>query len=270
MSAPLEARGLAFGYAHADDVLRGVDVRLHAGELLVVIGPNGSGKTTLVRLLAGVRAPRTGSVALDGRAPHRMPRREVARRLAVVPQDAPAPFPYAVREMIALGRAPHLGALGREGPGDREAVEAALVELRLSELAARPFPTLSGGERQRVLLARALVQDADLWLLDEPTAQMDLGKRLWALDWLRRRIAAAPAERAVLWVTHDLGLAARFADRVVVLHHGRVAGSGAPGDVLDAALLREVWGVEARVELDAEGRPRIEPLRAALEAPAGE
>ncbi len=210
----------AFG---GSPVLDGVDFELIAGRLTIVVGPNGSGKTTLVRILSGVLSPARGSVELGGRPIAALSRRAVARALAVVPQETQVPFPYRAREMVAMGRAPHIGAFGSEGPRDREVVAASLRELGLELLADRSFPTLSGGEKQRVLLARALAQETDALLLDEPTAHMDLGHRLFAFEQIRGWIDEAPADRAALGVSHDLSLAARFADRVLVLQRGHVA-----------------------------------------------
>jgi iron complex transport system ATP-binding protein len=260
MSELLAAEGVEFAYA-AQPVLRGVDLSLCAGELAVLVGPNGSGKTTLARVLAGTLAPRAGRVRLCGSSIASRSRRETARRLAVVPQDTRVPFPYSVREMVAMGRAPHLGRLGREGPRDRERVAQALASLDLEPLAERSYPTLSGGEKQRVLLARALAQDCDVWLFDEPTAHMDLGHRLHAFEWLRTWLGQAPGRRGALLITHDLQLAARFADRLTLLHAGRVSASGAPEQVLTAARIAEVYGVEARVERGPDRRLALEPVR---------
>jgi iron complex transport system ATP-binding protein len=241
-------------------VLDGVDLALAPGQLSVVVGPNGAGKTTLLRILSGALDPDEGEVALAGAPLDALTRREIAQRLAVVPQDAHVPFPFRVREMVAFGRAPFLGPLGREGESDRARTAQALRELDLEGLAERAYPTLSGGEKQRVLLARALAQDVDTWLLDEPTAHMDLGHRLRCFAWLRAWVGAAPARGALL-VTHDLGLAARFADEIVLLVAGRVAARGTPEDVLTPQRIAAVYGVEARVERDPDGRLSVAPLR---------
>jgi iron complex transport system ATP-binding protein len=239
-------------------VLRGVDVSLHAGELLAVLGPNGAGKTSLIRVLAGTLAPAAGRVELKGRPLAALSRREVARALAVVPQQLETAFPYRVREMVAMGRAPHLGPLGTPSARDLEHVEQALAELDLVALAERPFPALSAGEKQRVALARARAQDACIWLLDEPTAHMDLGQALRAFEWVRS-FAAGP--HAALVVSHDLGLASRFADRAVLLDAGTVLASGRPLEVITPERIRSVYHVEARVAVDAQGRLEITPLR---------
>ncbi len=260
MSAPLlEARDVRHAFGRAE-VLAGVSLELHPGRLVVVAGPNGAGKTTLLRVLAGTLRPDAGEVRLSGAAIAGLSRREVAQRLAVVPQDSHVPFPFRVREMVALGRAPFLGPFGREAPSDVARTDQALAELELQSLAERAYPSLSGGEKQRVLLARALGQGVPTWLLDEPTAHMDLGHRLHCWEWLRSWLAAAP-ERGCLLVTHDLVLAARFADELVLLERGRVAAHGSPDEVLTPARIASVYGVEARVGRDEDGRLMLSPLR---------
>jgi iron complex transport system ATP-binding protein len=262
----LAAENVEFAYG-ATRVLCGAELRLCAGELSILVGPNGSGKTTLARVLSGIVAPRAGSVRLCGAPLEGRSRREIARRLAVVPQETSVPFPYSVREMVAMGRAPHLGALGREGPRDHALVAQALAALDVEALAERSYPTLSGGEKQRVLLARALAQDCDVWLFDEPTAHMDLGHRLHAFEWLRAWLASAPERRGVALITHDLQFAARFADRLTLLAAGRSVASGTPGEVLTPELIARVYGVEARVERASDGRLLLDPVRF-LEAPS--
>jgi iron complex transport system ATP-binding protein len=238
-------------------VLRGVDLALRAGELLAVVGPNGAGKTSLVRVLCGVCAPQQGRVRLRGELLEALPRRAVARALAVVPQELGSAFPYRVRELVAMGRAPHLGPLGRDGPADRALVAQALAELELEPLAERRFPALSAGEKQRVALARARAQDTPILLLDEPTAHMDLGHALRCFEWVREWVRGA---RAALLVSHDLGLAARFADRALLLEGGRVLASGPPAQVFTPERIRSVYGVEARVSAGERGL-EIVPLR---------
>ena len=260
MTALLSARAVGFSFG-AKTVLENASLALEPGAFSVVVGPNGSGKTTLLRLLSGVLRPASGAVELRGRAIARFSRREVARALAVVPQEIRVPFSFSVRELVAMGRAPHLGALGREAAADTARVDEALAALGLQSFAARSFATLSGGEKQRVLLARALAQEADLLLLDEPTAHMDLGHRYRTLEWLGEWLGRAVERRAVLLVTHDLVLAARFADRLWLLERGRVAASGAPEDVLTSERIARVYGVEARVRVGPGGVLEITPER---------
>ncbi|MFQ5515292.1 MAG: ABC transporter ATP-binding protein [Myxococcota bacterium] len=267
MTTPLlEGRAITHCFG-GPPVLDAVELTLRPGSLLCVLGPNGSGKTTLLRVLAGVLSPLAGEVRLGGEQVDGLSRRAVARRLAVVAQEHQVPFPFRVREMVAMGRAPHLGPLGLEGRSDREAVEGALGALGLIPLAERTFPTLSGGEKQRVMLARALAQDTPILLLDEPTAHMDLGHRLHTLEWLRFWIAQRPSERAALLVTHDLVLAARFADSVLLLERGHAVAQGPPSKVLSADRIARVYEVEVEISHDAAGRPVIVAQRSRIRYP---
>ncbi len=262
-AAVLEAREVAHAVG-PNRVLDGVTLALGAGELLALVGPNGAGKTTLLRIVAGVLAPLGGEVRVRGEPLAGLSRRALARELAVVPQDLVVPFPYRVRELVAMGRAPRLGAFGREGPADRAAVEAALRALALEALGARTYTTLSGGVKQRTALARALAQEADTLLLDEPTAHMDLGHRLHTFEWLRAWIAARRDRRAVLVVTHDLSLAAQHADRIALLDHGRLVALGPPREVLTPERLETVYAVEARVTDDGAGHPVVVAVRSRI------
>lgn len=265
MSAPLlSASGLRCVLG-GTRVLDGVDLALEPGRLVVVLGPNGAGKTTLVRILSGVLRAEAGQVRLGGRLLDSLSRRDVARALAVVPQELSVPFPFSVQEMVAMGRAPHLGPLGWEGPLDRACVERALSGLGLRPFAARLYSTLSGGEKQRVALARAQAQETDLLLLDEPTAHMDLGHRLRAFEWLRGWIRAAHETRAALVVTHDLILASRFADEILLLDAGRTSARGSPAEVLTPHQIASVYGVVAKVSMDDEGRPVIVAERSRID-----
>jgi iron complex transport system ATP-binding protein len=224
-------------------VLAGLDLELAAGELLLLAGRNGAGKTTLLRAAAGLVRPDAGRVALDGRPLAAFSRRELARQIALVPQDTLVPFPFSAGQLVLLGRTPHLGILSFESKTDVAAAEAALARLGLGALADRSVLELSGGERQLVHLARALAQDAPVLLLDEPTAHLDLAHRALVLGCLRE---LAREGRAVLAVSHDLA-AARFANRVAFLAEGRLAAAGEPADVLRPETIRAAFGVEAEV-----------------------
>ena len=263
MSAPA-LRARALGCTISGRMLLGeVSFELASGALLAVIGPNGAGKTTLARLLCGVRRPDAGEVELHGEPLAALSRREVARRIAVVPQELALDFPFRVREMVAMGRAPHLGPLARERASDVAAVERALAELGLAALVERTFSTLSGGEKQRVLLARARAQESDLLLLDEPTAHMDLGHRLYAFEWLRGWLDDDRPRRAAVVVTHELELAARFADAVLLLDRGRVAAAGPPGEVLTPERIGPIYQVDTQL-LEAAGRPHVVAVRSRI------
>jgi iron complex transport system ATP-binding protein len=233
-----------FGYG-ARPVLDGIDLTVGAGEMVGLLGPNGAGKTTLLRLATGILHPASGEVRLFGREISSVPRRERARLAAVVPQEARATFDFTVREMVLMGRAPHLGLLGIEHAADLDAAEAALRATGLVELADARLREMSGGEKQRVLLARALAQEAPLLLLDEPTAFLDLRHRLEVY----RLAARLRSERGltIVAVSHDVNLAARFCPRLVLLHAGRIAADGPPEAVVTRETIRRTYGAEVTV-----------------------
>lgn len=237
----LVAHDLAWSAGGAT-ILDGVGLAAHRGEVLGVLGPNGSGKTSLLRLLAGLRRPDRGSVTLDGRPLHALPRRVVARRLAVVEQAPEAHTDLDVAAAVTLGRTPHRGRFAPLSAADHTAVDRALDLTGLSDLRTRSWRTLSGGEQQRTQLARALAQEPEVIVLDEPTNHLDIRYQLDVLALLRR------LGLTVVTALHDLDLAARFCDRLVVLHGGRVAAAGPPETVLTTALIRDVYAVDAVVE----------------------
>ncbi|MGE3173354.1 MAG: ABC transporter ATP-binding protein [Planctomycetota bacterium] len=227
----------------ARTVLDGVDVRLRPGELVLLCGRNGAGKSTLLRVLLGAQRPSAGNVELHGRALDAWAPRERARALAFVPQAADCPFEFTGRELVAMGRHPHRERLAAATAADRDAVEAALTAVDAAPFADRPVTTLSGGELRRIVVARALATAAPLLLLDEPLTNLDLEHALQLIALLRRLAAQG---RGLLVASHDLNLLAPAADRVVLLHEGRVHGDGPPEQVLAAANLATVFGVEAR------------------------
>jgi iron complex transport system ATP-binding protein len=237
-------------------ILDGVSGSVGAGEWVTVIGPNGAGKSTLLRAVAGL-IPSLGAVEVGGDA--RLPRRERARRVALVPQSPSLPPQMTVAEYVLLGRTPHLGYLAREGAQDREIADAALVRLDLVELADRRLGTLSGGERQRAVLARALAQQAPILLLDEPTNALDVGRGQQALelvDALRRE-----AGLTVLAAMHDLTLAGQYADRLLLLDGGRIVAAGSADDVLTHELIARHYGASVRVLRDETGALVVVPVR---------
>ncbi|WP_408898705.1 ABC transporter ATP-binding protein [Nocardioides sp. R1-1] len=243
------AEDLHVGY---DDrpVLHGVGLEARPGRVLGLLGPNGSGKTTALRTLYGSLRPARGRVTLDGRPLVTMRPREVARRIAVVVQESDADAMLTVREMVALGRLPRLGTFQRTGAVDRRAVDAALLRVGALPLAGRLYADLSGGERQRVLVARALAQEADFLLLDEPTNHLDIRYQHEVLGLVREVATSAVV------VLHDLNLAARYCDDLVLLDRGRVAAAGAPGAVLEPALLERVYGIGV-TRTDVGGHPQL-------------
>lgn len=239
--------------------LDGVSMSVGRGMLYAVLGPNGSGKSTLLRALMGLVEPADGAARVEGRAARSWPRRELARAVGAVPQFESIAFPLSARELVAMGRYPHLGPLAAEGERDRSAVESALARCDAGHLKDRSVQTLSGGELQRVRIARALAQEPRALALDEPTASLDIRHEMGILELLRES-----AERGitVLLVTHHLELAGRFADRMLLLDDGRVAAEGPPRDVLRGDVLSRVYGWPLTVADDSTtGSPRITPLR---------
>ncbi|RXZ47289.1 ATP-binding cassette domain-containing protein [Agromyces fucosus] len=232
-----------------------VDVTVPAGALGALLGPNGAGKSTLLHLIAGIERADAGALAFAGHDLAALRRRDLARRIALAEQETHEAPELRVHEVVALGRTPHLGPWSGLGDRDHAVVAESLAVLGLEPLAAREYATLSGGERQRVNLARALAQEPELLLLDEPTNHLDVRAQLTSLELLR---TLAGSGRTVLAALHDLGLAAAYADHVIVLDGGRVVAAGNPAEVLEPGLIRDVWGVEAEVLAHpSTGRPII-------------
>ena len=257
----LQADNVTFAYAQAPSrrVLDRVSVGVPRGGVVGILGPNGSGKTTLLRLLSGTRRPIAGRVMLDGRPIDQLSRRAVARRIAVVPQETNPAFEYLVLEMVLMGRHPHLGLFELEGPGDLAVAREMLQATGTENLEQRRFSTLSGGEKQRVVIAAALAQSADILLLDEPTASLDLAYQL--------EIAALLCElsrnRGVTIVisTHDLNLAATICHELVLLKDGSVRAQGPTRDVLTPENVRAVYSVNADIRMhDKSGHLLVVPI----------
>lgn len=239
MSAPIiEACAITY---HADDrcLIDNISLAVNAGEVVTIVGPNGAGKSTLLSLLAGDLCPATGRVLLDGVPIDRMRANDQALRRAVLRQRINVTFPFTTFEVVMMGRTPHLRGRAEE-PADSAIAQEALAQTEMSPFAQRLFPTLSGGEQTRASLARVLAQQAPLLLLDEPTAALDLRHQHAALRLAR---ATAQTGGAAIIVLHDLNLAAAYADRIGVLHQGRLVTIGAPWDVLRSELLSNVYGV---------------------------
>ena len=269
--ALLQVDNASFGYAarggpapsavaRTSFALRDINLQVPRGSLTALLGPNGCGKTTLLLMMAGVRRPHAGTLRLDGSDMSSLSRRDLARRVAIVPQETHPAFDYSVMEMVLMGRHPHLGAFALEGPADIEIARDALAATGTVHMADRSYMTLSGGEKQRVVIASALAQSPDLLLLDEPTASLDLGYQLEIAALLTR----LNSERGVTMVlaTHDLNLAASLCTRIVMLRGGRVLAEGATADVLTVAMVRELYGVDADVRYhEAAGHLTVVPVR---------
>ncbi|WP_426449195.1 ABC transporter ATP-binding protein [Paenibacillus sp. S-38] len=234
--------GKSFG---ARTVLQGIDLEVRAGEWLGILGPNGSGKSTLLHMLSGVETPDRGGIELEGRPLAGYSRRELARLLAVLPQDALPPLGFTVREIVEMGRYPYQNWLGDEKEDRSALVERILSWLKLEELQERTVDALSGGERQRVALGRALAQEPKLLLLDEPTTFLDIGYQLEMLERIDRW--KEECGMTVVSVLHDLNLASMFCDRLLLLHEGRIRGIGTPEEVLQPEGLEQVYGTRPYV-----------------------
>ena len=249
-------RGITARY-NGTPVLAGIDLEVPVGEWLVVVGPNGAGKTTLIRALAGV-IPAGGDIMLGDRRLSDMRRRDIAARVAVVPQTPVVPDGVTVFDYVMLGRTPYIPYWGMEGPSDRERVTSVLNRLDLADFARRPVSSLSGGERQRAVLARALAQDASILLLDEPTTALDLGHQqqvLELVDGLRHEDGLV-----VISTMHDLTFAAQFGDRVLLLVGGEVVAEGPPSSVLTAEVVSKHFGAVVEV-IEGRDGPVVLPVR---------
>lgn len=222
-----------------------LSLTLYPGKVTALLGPNGSGKSTVLRTLARLLQPTKGVVYLNGRNIAKMPTRDLARQLAMLPQSAEVPDGVTVWELIGYGRYPHQNLLGGFSPKDLAAMQWALEVTRLEPLAARVVETLSGGERQRAWIAMALAQQTQVLLLDEPTTFLDIGYQLDVLSLVR----GLNREYGITvgWVLHDLNQAAAYSDRLIMLTHGKVVAAGSPSEAMTTSTIREVFGVEMTV-----------------------
>jgi iron complex transport system ATP-binding protein len=254
----LRAEQVRLGYGDRT-IVDGLDLDVVAGTITAVIGPNGCGKSTLLRALGRLLKPTAGQVVLDGKRIDRVPTREVAKILGLLPQAPSAPEGLTVADLVARGRHPHQAWYRQWSADDEDAVAQALDWTGIADLAERPVDQLSGGQRQRAWISMALAQGTDLLLLDEPTTFLDLAHQVDVLELVRR--LHSEAGRTVVMVLHDLNLAARYADRLVAMREGRVVASGKPPEVITEELLEEVFGLAARVIPDpVAGTPLVVPI----------
>jgi iron complex transport system ATP-binding protein len=245
---------LKYAYG-AQPVLDGVSFEIPVGNFFIIIGPNGSGKTTLLKAMVGLLAAR-GEIRLLGQSLKRYARRELARRLAFVPQLITEELPFTVQEVVLMGRTPHMGLLGLEGPEDLAQARAAMAFTGVDHLAHRKLHALSGGERQRVFIARAICQEPEIILLDEPTAALDLAHQARLMDLMERLKQEKGV--TVVMVSHDVNLAAMYADHLLLLKDGRIQALGPPGEVLTYERIEETYGCRVLVDESPLGRfPRI-------------
>ena len=261
----LEAKNITVNYGPREAVAD-VSLRAEPGEIIAIIGPNGAGKSTLLRTLNASLRATSGEVLLDGTPLQSLSRRAIARRIAVVAQEADMRFPVTVMEFVLGGRYAWSNAWGWENEHDVEIALGILDETELESFAARLMSELSGGERQRAVLARALATEAKVLLLDEPTANLDLAHQATMLRLVRGR--CDQSESAAVVVTHDVNLAAEFSDRVLLLKNGREIAAGAPREVFNPQLLRTLFGLEVLVDAHPiTGAPRITPVHVMRSVP---
>lgn len=256
-TARLAAQGIAVGYG-GRMVIDGLDVTIPPRVITTIIGPNGCGKSTLLRTLSRLLRPSRGTVVLDGEDIVRLKTRDVAKKLGLLPQAPVAPEGLTVSDLVARGRHPHQSWLRQWSSDDAGVVERALAMTGVSDLAGRPVDSLSGGQRQRVWISMTLAQGTDLLLLDEPTTYLDLAHAIDVLDLVDDLHESG---RTVVMVLHDLNLAARYSDNLIVMRAGEILAQGDPRDVITAELLHEAFGLRAEVIDDpVGGRPLIVPI----------
>ncbi|MFI0353117.1 ABC transporter ATP-binding protein [Actinomadura sp. 9N407] len=257
-SHSLQAERLTLGYGDRA-VIESLDLAVPPGKVTVIVGANACGKSTLLRSLSRLLSPREGRVVLDGREVHRMPAKELARTLGLLPQSPVAPEGITVLDLVCRGRHPHQGIFSRWNAKDDAAVAAALEATRTTDLADRAVDELSGGQRQRVWIAMALAQQTDLLLLDEPTTFLDPSHQIDVLDLLTD--LNRTRDTTIVMVLHDLNLAARYADHLIAIAGGRLHAAGTPAEVLTEESVRTVFDLDSRIIEDpVSGRPLMLPI----------
>jgi iron complex transport system ATP-binding protein len=255
----IEVNSIFFRY-HQDWVLRDISFQVRKGEFVGVIGPNGSGKTTLLKILYRLLSPQRGEVLFDRLSLKKMSRREIAKKIAVVAQETYPAFPFRAIEMVLMGRSPYLGHLMFESPKDLEIAKKAMEWTEILPISQRSIDELSGGERKRVFIARALAQEPEMILLDEPTSNLDIHHQVEFLDL----VLSLNREKGltILMASHDLNLASEYCDRLILLQHGRIYHMGPPEEVMTQENIETVYGCEVLVDRNpVSGMPRISLLR---------
>jgi len=251
----IDARNISFSYA-TKPVMGDVSFTIDEAQVVAVIGPNGSGKTTLLKIINGTLFPDDGQMLIDGKETGRWQRKEIAQKVAIVPQETAMIFPFYAEEIVLMGRFPHLGRYGFEDKKDYKIVHEAMEKTDTLAFADRRFSELSAGERQRVLIARALAQEPKVLLLDESTVFLDLKHQSQFLALLRQ--LNTEQQLMVIFVTHDINLAAQNADRIILLYFGKIYAIGKPVEVITAANIKEVYDVDVLVDQNPQnGLPRV-------------
>jgi iron complex transport system ATP-binding protein len=262
----LQAQQIHLAY-DGKSIIEALDLQVPPGQITALVGPNGCGKSTLLRGLSRLLKPRDGSVYLDGKAIHALSTKDVARQIGILPQSPVAPEGLTVHELVAQGRYPHQGWLQQWSTEDERIVRDALAITTMTDFSDRPLDTLSGGQRQRAWIAMSLAQQTEILLLDEPTTFLDLAYQLEVLDLLHDLNEQG---RTIVMVLHDLNQACRYADHLVAMRQGAIVAQGAPSLIVDAALIRDVFGMECHVAVDPiTGTPLCVPIgRKHRKAPA--
>jgi len=251
----LKVKDVEFSYASVP-VLKDVCIELAASEMLGVVGPNGAGKSTLIRCIDRILQPRKGSILLDGRDINEMRLMELAKKMGYIPQSTSQVFPATVFDTVLMGRRPHIG--WRSSEKDTEIALEMMKMLNIEKFAMRDINELSGGQQQKVFIARALTQEPDVLLLDEPTSNLDIKHQLEVMDIIKN-IVREKGLSAIMAI-HDLNLASRYADRIIMLNGGTIVDAGSPSAILTSENIKHVYGVEAIVRNEA-GKPYIVPIR---------
>ncbi|CAM3854090.1 putative siderophore transport system ATP-binding protein YusV [Vibrio aerogenes CECT 7868] len=228
-------------------IVHGLDVRFPPGKVTAIVGPNGCGKSTLLNGLARVHQPQQGTVCIDGTDIHTLPSRQVALKLALLPQETLAPDGITVRELIRFGRHPHQKLLRQSHQSDSRAIQQALQAANLEDLADRLLDTLSGGQRQRAWIAMCIAQETPLLLLDEPTSALDLGHQIEVFELIR---TLAEQGKSVIMVVHDIAMAARYSDHLVAMKDGQIVAKGSPAEVITGPLLQSLYGIHCELVQD--------------------
>lgn len=251
----IEARNVNFSYA-MKPVMEKVSFTINEAQIVAVIGPNGSGKTTLLKIINGTLFPNSGQMLVDGKETGKWPRKEIARKVAIVPQETSQIFPFYAEEIVLMGRFPHLGRYSFEDKKDYKIVREAMEKTDTLAFADRRFEELSAGERQRVLIARALAQEPKVLLLDESTVFLDLKHQVQFLTLLRQLNSAQ--KLTVIFVTHDINLAAQNASGIILLDSGKIYAIGNSAEVITAANIKEVYDVDVLVDQNPQNElPRM-------------
>lgn len=251
----LRIHELNFRYKNIN-ALEGVDLKLNKGEILSIVGPNGAGKTTLLKCIVRIVKPERGTILIDGKDASQMKRLDLARYVGYVPQSSPSKFPITVFDAVLMGRRPYI--TWKPSKKDLEVVADLLMSMDLEDLALRGFDELSGGEKQKVLLARAFAQDPNYLLFDEPTSNLDLRHQMEVMEMISGMVREKGV--AAILAMHDLNLASRFSDRILMLNAGKIFCNGEPLQVMTVENIRSVYGVEVTINL-SDGHPYIVPIR---------